>query len=207
MNSANIIGHIAAIWALAVITPGPNLLVTVKMCTQVGQSRAVIAVLGIVCATALWGVVGFFGIAAFIAASPETYFAIKLIGGAYLLYLGARMLWTGFVTQASTTGETGVSFFEASPWQVGFLTNLSNPKTALFVASLFAATMPPSPPVWLGLTAALVMAGVSLVWYMSVACMVGLWSKSRWASNLRKTFTGMAGGIFVLLGINLLLTE
>lgn len=209
-SSAIIIGQVALIWAIAAVTPGPNLLVTVRTRLSAGQPQAVRTVLGIACATGLWGIFGFLGVAALLAASPALYQALKVLGGFYLFYLGLRVLWGELFVKTRNTEQVDVRPFESrvSAWSAGFLTNLANPKTAVFVTSLFAATMPPAPPLWLGLTAVAVMVFVSLSWYMTVACMIGVWSTSKIAKGLRRQVSCLAGGLFVFFGAKLiLLTE
>lgn len=88
---------------------------------------------------------------------------------------------------------------------MGLVTNLANPKTAMFVTSLFATTMPADPALSLGLSAAAVMTGISLMWYGAVAWVFASALVVGWYSRAGKLIDRVAGGIFVLFGARMVL--
>ena len=153
---------VAALWTAAVVTPGPNFLVTARL--AVGQTRVagLQAVMGIGIGTAIWAAAGFFGVHGLFAAVPWMYAVLKTLGGIYLLFLGVRLVWnSGLVGDAGGPVPEG-SRSGLSAFRLGLVTNLANPKSALFVTSVFAAAMPDNPPLVLGLMAMAVMVAISV---------------------------------------------
>jgi len=207
MKFSIILLSVAIIWSVAVITPGPNFFITVK--TAVGQNRrsALFVALGTSTGTILWGLSGFFGVALLFKASPWIYLSLKLLGGIYLIYLGFELV----ISTTSAGSNHRVPFLTSidaiQGYKLGLLTNLSNPKTAAFVTSLFAATMPSNAPFLLGFMSVAVMSLISILWYTFVAYVFsldhfrGLYQKSRiWIERF-------AGAIFIGFGVKLVASE
>ena len=207
MKFSIILLSVAIIWSVAVITPGPNFFITVK--TAIGQTRrsALFVALGTSTGTILWGLSGFFGIALLFKTAPWIYLSLKLLGGTYLIYLGLQLI----ISNTRAGANHGVSFStNITPiqgYKLGFLTNLSNPKTAAFVTSLFAATMPSNAPFLLGFTSVALMSFISILWYTSVAYVFSL---DRFRSLYLKSkilIERFAGVIFVGFGVKLVTSE
>lgn len=200
-SEATVLLHVAAIWTVAVVTPGPNFLVTVQTAVSRPRALAQWVVLGTATGTVVWGLAGFFGVSLLFAAAPWLHWGLRVAGGAYLVWLGARLLFgrgqaPGEAPAARTRGRAGWR----AGWRLGFLTNLSNPKTAAFVTSLFAAALPRDPPLWLGLASVGLMAALSLAWYSVVA---RLFSSRRVAGAYlrgRRWVDRIAGAVFVGFG-------
>lgn len=87
---------------------------------------------------------------------------------------------------------------KSSAFWMGVVTTLTNPKSALFVASVFATVIPSHPSLKLGLLATIVMRGISLVWYGAVACLFATKSVSRACSRGRRRIDRAAGGFFIV---------
>lgn len=194
---------LALLWTVAVVTPGPNFFNTAQLAASCSRRHGVVASAGVATGTIIWGLAGGLGIKSLFTAAPMLYLAFKIIGGCYLIYLGLKL----FKRSAPSTGQTVLpdeprrSLFSA--WRFGLLGNLSNPKAALFVATAFASTMPPSPSPALLTLAVITMATLSFSWYCSVALvfssehMVNLYSRSRrWLDRF-------AGSCYLLFGAHL----
>jgi threonine/homoserine/homoserine lactone efflux protein len=194
---------VAGIWTLAVMTPGPNFFLTVQIAVSRSRSAALWSVLGTSCGTVAWGLSGFFGIAVLFRTAPWLYGALKLLGGGYLVYLGLRLLVQKSTDPAPAFILQGAPPNRRESWRAGLLTNLSNPKTAAFVTSLFAASMPAATPVWLGLISVGLMAGLSLMWYTIVACLFSLAPCTALYQRGRRWIDRSAGLIFILFGTRL----
>ena len=114
-------------------TPGVDLLLTVSRTLQAGPRAGVAAALGINAGCVVHALAAAFGLAALLAVSAAAFAAVKWVGAAYLLWLAAgmaRAAWRGTaVAEASTSPPP------RSAWQdfrIGLLTNVLNPKVALF---------------------------------------------------------------------------
>jgi RhtB (resistance to homoserine/threonine) family protein len=203
MKFSIILLSVAIIWTIAVITPGPNFFVTVK--TAIGQSRrsALFSALGTSTGTILWGLSGFFGIALLFKTAPWIYLLLKLLGGGYLIYLGLKLIISNAETEINHSGSFSTNTDLIHSYRTGLLTNLSNPKTAAFVTSLFAATMPSNAPLELGLMSVALMSLISILWYASVAYVFSLDRFRNLYSRSRIWIDRIAGAIFIGFGIQL----
>lgn len=141
MTLAGLGGHELALFTAAVFvlnaTPGVDLLLTVSRTLQGGARAGVAAVLGIAAGCAAHALAAAFGLASLLAVSPRAFTALQWAGAAYLLWLAfglARSAWRGAPPQsppgspaARAAGPGGHADFRR-----GLLTNLLNPKVALF---------------------------------------------------------------------------
>ncbi|MGK9054686.1 LysE family transporter [Neorhizobium sp. CSC1952] len=198
---------VATIWAVACITPGPNTLLVMRYALTAPRRVAIVAACGTITGTCLWGLAGWLGINVLFQAAPFAYLALKIVGGLYLVWLGCRIfLDVRKSRQAADLGTQKADVPLPTAYRMGLATNLANPKSALFVASLFAATMPAGTPFLYGLVAVAVMITVSTVYY---TCLIGLITHRRVAAAYlkakRKIDLGV-GLVFVGFGTRLLLS-
>jgi len=203
MDIAIILLSVATIWLIAVITPGPNFFITVR--TAVAQSRraALFVALGTSTGAILWGLSGYFGIALLFKTAPWVYLSLKLLGGAYLIYLGIKLILSNTSAETNNRGPVPAptDFFQS--YKLGLLTNLANPKTAAFVSSLFAATMPPDAPLLIGIMSVGLMTLISILWYTCVACIFSSDQFKRLYLGGRTWIERFAGAIFIGFGLRL----
>lgn len=207
MKFSIILLSVAILWGIAVITPGPTFFITVK--TAIGQTRrsALFVVLGSSTGTILWGLSGFFGIALLFKTAPWIYLSLKLLGGTYLIYLGLKLIMSNTRAGSNHRVSFSTNIDPIQGYKLGLLTNLSNPKTAAFVTSLFAATMPSNAPFWLGFMSVALMSLISILWYTSVAYVFSL---DRFRSLYLKSriwIERFAGAIFIGFGMKLVASE
>lgn len=199
---------VATIWAVACITPGPNTLLVMRYALTAPRRVAVVAAAGTVTGTFFWGLAGWLGINALFQAAPFAYLALKLVGGLYLVWLGVKIFRD--LRKAGPRTDLAVPKVEVSlktAYRMGIATNLANPKSALFVASLFAATMPAGTPFLYGMAAIAVMVCVSTLYY---TCLVSLITHHRVAAAYlkakRKIDCGV-GAVFLGFGAKLMLSQ
>lgn len=198
---------VATIWLIAVITPGPNFFVTVR--TAVAQSRraALFVALGTSTGAIFWGLSGYFGIALLFKTAPWVYLSLKLLGGAYLIYLGVKLILSNKTAETNHQGPVPSYTDFIQSYKLGLLTNLANPKTAAFVSSLFAATMPPDAPFLLGIMSVALMCLISILWY---TCVAFIFSSDRFKRlYLRGSIwiERFAGAIFIGFGLKLVYSK
>jgi threonine/homoserine/homoserine lactone efflux protein len=199
------LGAVAAIWFAATLTPGPDFMVTTRVAMVQGRAVARRTVGGLAVGTAVWGLAGFFGIHSVFIAAPYLYTALKIGGGAYLVFLGGRLLRASFAGTGDGVAAAAPSLGAGPAFRLGLLTNLANPKAALFTTSMFAATLPPAPPVWLGLAAAGIMTAICLGWYGFVAYMLTVGRSAMLFARIRRWLDRVAGAAFVGFGLHWML--
>ncbi len=118
--------------ALAVtVTPGPDTLLVAGHAARSGLRPGLAAVLGILVGGIFYiGLCGF-GFLSLLAASERVYWAVKIVGAVYLAWIGVQMLRGALKPKAETAGTAAVTLL-SSPVRQGFLTNVLNPKIAIF---------------------------------------------------------------------------
>lgn len=201
MVYSSILFTVSLIWIIAVITPGPNFFITVH--TAIGETRRLsfFTVFGIVAGTLVWAISGYLGVTIIFKTVPVLYYSLKIIGGMYLIYIGIALLIRKKENRTPRQNKKPLSAINC--FRLGLFTNLLNPKTAAFMTSLFAATIPLNGSVKLGILCVVLICSISALWYSLVVIIFSLnWSKRAYVSYQR-SIERVAGGIFILFGIKL----
>ena len=203
METSTLLISIAIIWGIAVVTSGPNFLLVVQ--TAIGSSRHVTlySVLGVCSGTIMWICSGFLGIAALFRLAPWTYLFLKLSGGGYLIFLGIQRLRSSSRQHAHAPLCFSEGVSPVQHYRQGVFTSLSNPKTAIFVSSVFAATMPADVPFSLGLTSVILMLLISFLWYTIVAYLFSLRQLRALYQRISHWIERFAGILFIGFGVKL----
>jgi threonine/homoserine/homoserine lactone efflux protein len=192
------------------ITPGPDTLYIVGRSSTQGWRAGAVAALGIgtgalvhVCAAAL-------GLSAILAASATAFATVKMIGAAYLVYVGISLLRSNSTAQSEAIATDRRPAAMRGIFFQGFLTNVLNPKVALFFLAFlpqFVLSDAPSKPVsFLFLGAIFDINGT--IWNLLVA-----WSTARISNKLaageriRNWFNRCVGSIFIIVGLRLALAR
>lgn len=196
------------IWVMATISPGPNFLAIAHMAASKSRAAAFAAVGGTGVATAAWGLCGLAGVKALFIAAPWSYTALKIVGAAYLVYVGVKLVArrrASLDANGSAAGHGPYSFRRA--FAVGLATGLANPRSALSVASVFAVTLPVGAPLAAGIASILVMVAISMSWYAFVACVVTTAPFVRGYRRVGRLSDKIAGGMLVVMGLKLALAD
>ncbi len=203
MNIDIVILSVVSVWGVAVMTPGPNLFITLQTSVKDSRLAGLFVVLGTCTGTIIWSIAGYFGIAYLFATLPWIYTILKVIGGSYIIYLGAVSIISSCKPNVKPQiPEKSAQHLYEAYWK-GLITNLSNPKTAMFITSLFASVLPKDPAIYSGIKIAAVMVLISFVWYSFV---VLLFSSSAFRGayhRIRRWIEGFAGMIFIMFGVKL----
>jgi threonine/homoserine/homoserine lactone efflux protein len=125
---------VTTLYTMLAISPGPNFLVITQAAISRSRSQALCIALGVSTASVIWASLAALGLGIVLEQFLWLQRALQLLGGCYLLYVGVKML-----LKARTPLDVGPSVVaEVSDWQAyraGLLTNLANPKTAIFVVA------------------------------------------------------------------------
>lgn len=204
MIDLNVLIAVSVIWALAAITPGPNFFITVH--TAVGTSRrlSLFTVLGIVAGTLVWSMSSYLGISMLFKTVPMLYFSLKIIGGLYLAYVGLNLLFKRKKEQRRDAERYNSA---SSCFRLGLLTNLLNPKTAAFMTSLFAATIPANASIELGVLSVVIICFISALWYSFVSVVFSYKYAKRIYEKQKNKIERIAGAIFVGFGLKLAISR
>ncbi|MFC9762179.1 LysE family translocator [Rhodococcus jostii] len=135
-----------AVLGLLTVIPGPDMAVVTRAGLSGGRGAALRATFGVVAGLMVWGALTVVGLGAVLAASAEAYTVVKIVGGMYLVYLGLATLWRSRSRQRTAAIEPAPVPSPGSSWRAGFLTNLLNPKIAVFYTGLLPQLVPPGWP-------------------------------------------------------------
>ena len=122
----------AGVSLLLAVTPGPDMAVVTKNALAHGRRGVVLTTTGIALALSIWVTATAVGLSAVLRASGELLFVLKLVGAAYLAYLGVRALLDSRQRRADLLAATPPPAPAHSIFRQGFLSALSNPKLGVF---------------------------------------------------------------------------
>jgi threonine efflux protein len=147
------------------VTPGANVLLISQLAASGDKRGAIYASLGVCTVTLVWAALAILGLSAIFAAVPQVRIVVQIAGGAYLIYVAVR-LWH---TRRATDGKSAQTLGAWPAFRMGFLTNITNPKSALFFGSVFATTLPYGSGNAVLATAVFLVVFNALVWHFFLA--------------------------------------
>lgn len=132
---------IAIIYALGIVSPGPNFMIVARTSISKGRVAGFATACGVVSVSMIWASASLFGLTTIFKLFPILFTLTKLLGGLYLCYLGYGMWQEALkpVEIKETESET-ISLWEY--YKNGLASNLSNAKAIVFYASVFSAVAP-----------------------------------------------------------------
>jgi threonine/homoserine/homoserine lactone efflux protein len=130
--------------SMILLVPGPDMILLLQTGARHGRTRALATALGLACARGCHVALAALGLATLFKVSPWTFEVVRIVGAAYLLWLGLKMFRPGAMTAhaAATSGESRISWRTAM--LRGLLTNLLNPKALLFCSVLLPQFVDPA---------------------------------------------------------------
>jgi threonine/homoserine/homoserine lactone efflux protein len=199
------VGIVGAL-GLGAMSPGPSFLLVARTAVVLSRMDGIAAAMGMGLGGVVFATIALLGLHVLLTNVPWLYLALKIAGGAYLIYLG-YCIWRGAAKPlAVSQGQTyqGTQKITKS-FVLGLITQLSNPKTAIVYASVFTAFLPPSFPLTLAILLAALVFIVEAGWYAVVA--IALSSDKPRSLYLRyKVWVDRAaGGVMATLGGKLIL--
>lgn len=190
--------------AVGVVSPGPSFVLIAR--TAVGSSRAeaVSAALGMGIGGVVFAVAALVGLQGLLRTVPSLYLALKLAGGLYLIWLGAR-IWRGAAQPLAATAASRRARPRslARALVVGLGTQVSNPKTAIVYASVFAAFLPAAATLEFGAAIVVLVFVIESGWYALVALALSADGPRATYLRCKAGADRLAGGVMVALGLKL----
>ena len=182
---------------VVIVTPGPDTALTIRNTLAGGRRAGVRTALGVACGQASWAVAASLGVAALLVASEPVFVVLKLVGAAYLVWLGIQSLAAAVLARPHVVVASGPAPGGGRrELRQGLLSNLANPKMAVFFTSLlpqFGASFAAL------LALGLLFCAMTLAWLAAVACAGGVLRRPR----VRRAIDAVTGTVLVALGIRL----
>jgi threonine/homoserine/homoserine lactone efflux protein len=163
--------------ALVIVTPGPDTALTIRNTLSARRPGGLGTALGVAAGQTIWTVATSAGVAALLVASGSAFAALRLAGAGYLVWLGGQALWAAVRAREKRAREGAREpsrrLSVSAAFRQGILSNLGNPKMAVFFTSL----LPPFAPVGHGafpalLGLGLLFCGMTLCWLGAYAAVV-----------------------------------
>jgi len=188
------------------MSPGPSFIMVARTALAISRMDGVAAALGMGVGGVLFAVAALLGLQALLGAVPAFYAIVKVLGGAYLLYLG-YLIWRGasepLSLAATQTAGNGKRALRRS-FLLGLGTQVSNPKTAVVYASIFVSLLPRELPPAALLGLPLLIFAIETGWYSIVALALSAPSPRATYLRSKSKLDRIAGGVMAALGIKLM---
>jgi threonine/homoserine/homoserine lactone efflux protein len=187
----------AGVAAIVIATPGQDTALTIRNSLIGGRRSGVLTAAGVAAGQCVWALATSAGLAALLVASEPAFFALRLAGAAYLIYLGLQALLAAVRSVEPRAVRTRLG---SSVFRQGLLSNLGNPKMAMFFTSL----LPQFAYSFAGLlTLGLVFATMTLTWLSLYAVAVAHAGELLQRPKVRRTIDAVVGTVLVAFGLRL----
>lgn len=205
MSSLSVFLSIAAALSIGAMSPGPSFVMVSRIAVSRSRIDGLAAALGMGLRGVVFSILALAGLTALLSQFEWLYLALKVAGGIYLIYIAFR-IWRG-ASDPLDMGETalgtravGRSFMSA------FLTEISNPKTIVVYASIFAALLPQSIPIGLIVAIPIGVFAVEAGWYTIVAYAFSARHPRRVYLSAKAWIDRLAGTVMAGLGLQLVIS-
>lgn len=192
---------------LIVISPGPNLFMLLGLAPGNTRTVGLVATMGIAAAVLCHAALALLGVGAVIATSAILFTGLKIAGAFYLIWIGLKSLWSARRGARVVAAAGGAALSARRAFFRGYLTNILNPKPAVFYVAAFPQFLSPHEPGFLlsGATLGLTHAGIALAFYGTIVLVVGRVTRVLLRPAVSATVKSVSGLALVLLGGRLLL--
>ncbi len=190
---------VVTITLLAVISPGPDFAMVSRNSLLLSRRAGILTACGIGAGVLVHVSYTLIGVGVLIQQSPWLFNLLKGIGAAYLIYLGFTLLRNAAHQDATpSTASAAISDFGAL--KTGFFTNALNPKTTIFIVSLFMQVVSPHTPLGVQIGYGLFIAAVHVFWFAVVALLFSAPGVNARFLRLRRGIDRTFGGLLIVFG-------
>ena len=199
-----LVTHLAAFFgvaALVIVTPGQDTALTIRNSLLGGRLSGLSTAVGVCVGQCAWALATSAGLAALLVASEPAFVALRLFGAAYLVLLGVQALRAAIGRRPSRISGSGPrSARPAVAFRQGLVSNLGNPKMAVFFPSLLPQFGHSFAPL---LALGLVFAAMTLLWLSAYALVVARAGDLLRRARIRRAVDAVVGVVLVACGVRL----
>lgn len=194
--------------ALVIITPGQDTALTIRNTLLGTRGGGVATAAGVATGQAVWTLATSAGLAGLLVASASVFMAIKLLGAAYLVFLGGQALWLALRGSPShdsgATPQPGPRLHRCAAYRQGVLSNLGNPKMFVFFSSLLPQFVTHDTASFSSLLLlGLLFCSMTFTWLTGYAIVVARAGDILRRAPIRRTMEAVTGVVLVGLGLRL----
>lgn len=220
------VASFAVVAGLVTIIPGLDTALVVRTAVTQGRSRGFAVASGIITGVLIWGVAAAVGVSGLLVASRLAYDAVRIAGAAYLMWLGATMLWRTRRrrdtarhdhARCGTAGREAPGGQPVSPgpptsvfrcWARGTTTNLLNPKVGVFYVAMLPQFIPAHAS---HLLMGLLLAGIhdveGIIWFTGLISAAHLARRFLDSTRVHKIMDRITGSVLIGFGLKLALSN
>jgi RhtB (resistance to homoserine/threonine) family protein len=191
---------VVTITLLAVISPGPDFAMVSRNSLLLSRRAGVLTACGIGSGVLIHVSYTLIGVGVLIQQSLWLFTLLKAVGAAYLIYLGISMLRHAGTSVAASSSATPTAVSDFAALKTGFLTNVLNPKTTIFIVSLFMQVVNPQTPLGVQIGYGLFIALAHILWFSAVALLFSAPGINARLLRLRKGIDRAFGGLLIAFG-------
>jgi threonine/homoserine/homoserine lactone efflux protein len=205
-NNSPVLAHLAAFLGVSIVVivvPGQDTALTIRNTLVGGRRSGALTAVGVSAGQACWTLAASAGVVALLRASEPAFLALRLAGAAYLVILGMQALAAalrGRLDAGLLAGSGARGLTPRAAFRQGLLSNLGNPKMAVFFTSLlpqFGSSF-----AWLA-ALGLVFCTLTVVWLSAYAVVVARAGDFLRRARVRRWIEGLTGAVLVTLGLRL----
>lgn len=193
--------------AVVIMTPGPDTAVTVRNTLLGGRCAGILTALGISTGQAIWALATSFGVVTLLVASEVMFQAVKYAGAAYLIWLGLHALigaWRGTGDGAAAARSNGPRLKAGRAFAQGLMSDLGNPKMAVFFASLLPQFATPGEELFTALMSlGLIFSLMAFLWLAAYALVIAKAGEVLRGPLIRRWIESVTGTLLVALGVRI----
>jgi threonine/homoserine/homoserine lactone efflux protein len=203
MQEIAALGGVIGALAVGTVSPGPSFVMVARLAVATSRANGLGAAVGMGAGGVLFAAAALLGLQAVLLAVPSVYLALKVLGGLYLAYLGVRIIRAAKAPlPVEASGQSGATSVARSFW-LGLTTQVSNPKTAIVYASVFAAFLPDTVSAYFCVVLVAMVFVIEAGWYAVVATMLSSQQPRRAYLACKAWVDRAAGLVMVGLGLKL----
>ncbi|MBD0335995.1 MAG: LysE family transporter [Cyanobacteria bacterium Co-bin13] len=198
---------VLAVGLVAVITPGPDFVLTLRSSLAHSRQAGIYTAVGIGAGNLVHATYSLIGIGAIVSQSILLFNLLKGLGAAYLVYVGLKSLCARKAAVGIGTVGSRRTISRRAAFRIGFFGNLLNPKATLFFLALFTQVVQPATPVLVQAGYGVAIAALALIWFTLVAVWISqagiqvrLEACSHWLERL-------SGAVLIAFGLRLAVAD
>ena len=198
-----------AVVVVLTLAPGPDMALVLRNGVRGGVQVAWWTGLGCCTGITVYAAASAVGLAAILAASATAFVAIKLVGAAYLVYLGAMALWHSRTRpdEPATVAAPALEVGRVTAFRQGLASNLLNPKIALIFLTLIPQFVSPDDPASTTGVLAAVFLAWAVLWWRMFSFAVGALGRVLSRERVRTTVERVTGAVLIGLGLRVALAD
>ncbi|WP_254424315.1 LysE family translocator [Thalassospira marina] len=192
--------------SLLVMSPGPNGVLVAKTVPTSGRAAGFANIAGFITAFYVHGTLSILGISVILVQSAQAFFVVKMLGAAYLCWVGIKALrdsWRGVQSMAETSPARRKRTL-AKAYGEGLLTNVLNPKVSIFYLAAFPQFVPVGEgSITAAFTLVCVHAMINAVWFTAMVLLLSRLTGAVRNGRFQRILKAVTGSVFIAFGIKL----